>query len=270
MAWIQSHQALERHPKTLDLASTMEWSIDETIGKLHRFWWWCVDYAEDGDLRKHINRLPLALGLVGDVGSKFLIEMKRVGFIDTQPNLRVHDWWTYHGYYLRAKYRHSSEKWERIKDLYPDSSDIDMSMSAYQTTPKLHKAKDIKKLTDIERTCRAAVLYLNEKTGRHYDPDRKITLSKISGRIKEGFTYEDCVLVIDEKVMQWGDDQKMRKFIRPETLFAPSHFEDYLQEAKERKGVKHGGKTDAGADRQDPKGDRKAKLRAAAKPLDVH
>ena len=33
--------------------------------------------------------------------------------------------------------------------------------------------------------------------------------------------------------MDWKDNQDMQKYLRPNTLFAPSHFDDYLNEAKE-------------------------------------
>lgn len=270
MAWIESHQALERHPKTLDLMTSMGWDLSQTIGYLHRFWWWVVDYAEDGDLRKHGNHYAISLGLTGEVADKFVTEMKRIGFIDTQPNLRVHDWWAYHGYYLRSKYRHSKEKWERIRDLYPDDSDMDMSITADKTPPHTLKTSKTSNLIQTKDLCRPVIEYLNEKTGRHYDPERNSTISKVASRLKEGFTTQDCMLVIDEKVMQWGNSEKMRRFLRPETLFAPSHFEDYLQEAKERKGVGHGKTTaNAGAGRSDTRTDRKTAIRATEKPVDM-
>ena len=40
----------------------------------------------------------------------------------------------------------------------------------------------------------------------------------------------DFKKVIDLKVSQWMGDNKMRKFLRPATLFIPSHFDDYLNE----------------------------------------
>ena len=270
MAWIESHQALERHPKTLDLMTSMGWDLSQTIGNLHRFWWWCVDYAEDGDLRKHGNRYAIALGMTGETADKFVTEMRRISFIDTDPYLRVHDWWHYHGYSLRAKYRQNKEKWERVRELHAGMSTT-LSTTPSGTSPHtdIPLPTDIHLPTNIQILCRQIVAYLNEKTGRKYDPDRKSTVSKISARIKEGFTLDDALAVIDTKWAEWGASDKMRKFVRPETLFAPSHFEDYLQEAKERKGVKDGKGADAGTDKSDPRADRKAKLRAAAKPVDM-
>lgn len=130
MAWIESHQALERHPKTLSLTAAMGWDLDTTIGKLHRFWWWCVDYAEDGDLRKHNDSIiGAAVGLNGDEASKFVKAMKAACWLDSAPYFRVHDWWFYIGRFLRVKYKTSHpEKWKAVMTAYtgrePDETDI--------------------------------------------------------------------------------------------------------------------------------------------------
>ena len=52
MAWIESHQDLLDHPKILRLSRTLGVSKNEAIGVAHRFWWWALKYAEDGDLRR--------------------------------------------------------------------------------------------------------------------------------------------------------------------------------------------------------------------------
>ena len=69
--------------------------------------------------------------------------------------------------------------------------------------------------------------FLNEKTGRHFK-ECKETERLINGRINEGYTVEDFKKVIDKKVNEWKDDSKMATFLRPSTLFAPSHFDEYL------------------------------------------
>lgn len=119
MSWIESHQALERHPKTLKLTTEMGWSVDAAIGKLHRFWWWCVDYAENGDLSKYNDQvIGGGVGLAGDEAKKFVDAMITAIWIDRSPYLRVHDWWTYIGRFLQVKYKNYPEKWMEIKALY--------------------------------------------------------------------------------------------------------------------------------------------------------
>lgn len=116
----------------------MGWDADIAIGKLMRFWWWCVDYAEDGDLRKHSPaRLAVAVGLQASDGQAFFHAMVKSGWIDEQPHLRVHDWWDYIGPFLRTKYRHHSDKWQKVKDLYVKDSVSDAATKPNLTKPNL-------------------------------------------------------------------------------------------------------------------------------------
>ena len=57
---------------------------------------------------------------------------------------------------------------------------------------------------------------------------RKETERLINGRLSEGYTVDDFKIVIDKKCKEWKDDAKMSSFLRPSTLFAPSHFDEYL------------------------------------------
>ena len=71
--------------------------------------------------------------------------------------------------------------------------------------------------------------YLNAKLGTRYKKS-KSTTSQIKARLEEGHTVDDFKTVIDKKVRSWKDDPKMSQYLRPETLFRPSHFESYLNE----------------------------------------
>ena len=50
----------------------------------------------------------------------------------------------------------------------------------------------------------------------------------INGRLSEGYTVEDFKKVIDNMQTEWGNDEKMSQYLRPSTLFAPTHFPEYL------------------------------------------
>ena len=82
---------------------------------------------------------------------------------------------------------------------------------------------------DIDNTlscCDEIIRYLNEKAETHYR-DSKETIKLIKARTKEGYTVEDFKKVIDKKAREWkGTERAM--YLRPSTLFAPSHFEEYL------------------------------------------
>ena len=72
------------------------------------------------------------------------------------------------------------------------------------------------------------ILYLNEKSNATYTPN-KTNMTYIVARLKDGFTINDFKRVIDKKSSQWlGTPQQ--KYLRPNTLFLPSKFENYLNE----------------------------------------
>lgn len=119
MAWIESHQQIERHPKTLKLMELMDWSLNETVGALHRFWWWCIDFAEDGDLQKFTDtQLGCAVGIYGDQAKGFVGAMLEACWLDRVPYFRVHDWWDYAGRFLQVKYKAVPEKWQVVRAKY--------------------------------------------------------------------------------------------------------------------------------------------------------
>ena len=118
--WIESHQEILNHPKTIRLSHLMGWSINETIGVLHRFWWWCLSYAEDGNLSKFTEEdINVAVGLNSENKSKLVDSMINSGLLDKTPVLRVHDWFDYAGRYLKAKYHETNpRKIEKIRKTY--------------------------------------------------------------------------------------------------------------------------------------------------------
>ena len=61
-------------------------------------------------------------------------------------------------------------------------------------------------------------------------PDRR---NKISTLLKKGFEIKDFEDVIIFKRKEWRDSD-MKKHLVPETLFAPSHFENYLDQARNK------------------------------------
>lgn len=75
--------------------------------------------------------------------------------------------------------------------------------------------------------------YLNERMGTHYG-ESKETVRLINGRMNEGFTVDDFKKVIDKKVKEWKGTEHAC-YIRPSTLFAPSHFEEYLNAPEKEK-----------------------------------
>ena len=100
----------------------------------------------------------------------------------------------------------------------------------YQLTKQLTN-KDIKDIVEHSPTepvpYQEVVEYLNQKTGKNFKHTSKVTQRHIRARFAEGFTVNDFKQVIDKKCSDWLRDQKMKEYLRPETLFG-TKFESYL------------------------------------------
>jgi uncharacterized phage protein (TIGR02220 family) len=80
--------------------------------------------------------------------------------------------------------------------------------------------------------------YLNERSGSRYrarSPDGKVSAMAefVIARLKQGYSDEESKSVIDVKCKQWLGDDRMAKYLTPETLFRRSNFERYLAECEE-------------------------------------
>ena len=71
--------------------------------------------------------------------------------------------------------------------------------------------------------------FLNEKTGRRYEPVDE-TLKPIIARLRGGSTVDDLRAVVAKKCREWAGDEKMNGFLRPKTLFNRTNFAQYQGE----------------------------------------
>lgn len=69
--------------------------------------------------------------------------------------------------------------------------------------------------------------YLNEKAGTRYRPTAKKARELIRARWAEHYTIDDFKRVIDNMCARWKGT-KFEQYLQPSTLFAPSHFDEYL------------------------------------------
>lgn len=88
------------------------------------------------------------------------------------------------------------------------------------------------------------IRYLNARTQSSFKAGSKATRSRIRARFREGFKAEDFKKVIDVKCAEWLHDDKMAKYLRPETLFG-AKFEGYLNQAPAQEVGGISGKTTA-------------------------
>lgn len=79
--------------------------------------------------------------------------------------------------------------------------------------------------TDAESLSLSLISYLNEKTGSRYRP--KSAEQRIQNLLEQGYSEADMRKVIDRKYSEWFNDEKMRDYLRPSTLFG-NKFSEYL------------------------------------------
>jgi uncharacterized phage protein (TIGR02220 family) len=87
---------------------------------------------------------------------------------------------------------------------------------------KNEKSEELSEIKEV-------IEYLNQSIGAHYKLTTQKTKSFIRARLREGFTVDDFKTVIDKKSRAWLNDERMQKYLRPETLFG-TKFEGYLNE----------------------------------------
>jgi hypothetical protein len=99
MAWVESHQALGHHPKTIRLAELLKVRVPEAVGLLHFLWWWALDYAPNG-LVPAADKPTVAHACLwhrkpDDLWSALLT----AGFVEEAglDVLKIHDWMDYAG-----------------------------------------------------------------------------------------------------------------------------------------------------------------------------
>ena len=98
MAWIELHQSVWTHKKTVMLAALLD--IDEIYAAAHmtKLWTWALDNAQDGDLSGLPAKvIAFGAGWKGDA-DEFVSAAIQAGWIDQEGDrLFLHDWFDYAG-----------------------------------------------------------------------------------------------------------------------------------------------------------------------------
>lgn len=109
------------------------------------------------------------------------------------------------------------------------------NQTVYQMEPQVRLGKDSIDKYIVEQNStgypfKEIIEYLNNRSGKNYRYTTKATQKHIRARFEEGFSLEDFKRVIDWKTSEWLGNDKMERYLRPETLFG-TKFESYLNES---------------------------------------
>lgn len=96
MAWIEAHQGLANHIKTIKLRKLLKIKKIEAVGILFMFWWWSLDNAPDGDISSlDDSDISEIVEYKSKSGVSVLAALIESGFVD--ENKHIHDWHEYAG-----------------------------------------------------------------------------------------------------------------------------------------------------------------------------
>ena len=83
-----------------------------------------------------------------------------------------------------------------------------------------------------EQIAKEILQHLNNRAGKRFEANES-NLKFIFDRLNAGETPEMLKKIIDVKTWEWLENMKMKKFLRPETLFNATKFQSYKQEVLE-------------------------------------
>ena len=126
------------------------------------------------------------------------------------------------GFDEKVKYNNTRVNNTRVNNI--ESSNPDTTQKNLQSD-KFNIVSQAKREPDIEKI----LSHLNKKTGSNYQTRNQTVKKLIEKHFKSGYEVEDFLTVIEKKCLEWGKDEKMKKYIRPVTLFG-NKFEQYLEE----------------------------------------
>ena len=133
---------------------------------------------------------------------------------------------------IRQQTRERVRKHRNQKQLIEGSSDVTLHVTHGNATEE--ELEEDKNREDKEVTpslpYKNIIKHLNNEADKKYKHTTGKTQTLIKARFNEGFNEDDFINVIDNMVKEWKGDNKMDRYLRPETLFG-TKFESYLNQA---------------------------------------
>lgn len=201
MAWIESHQSLSRHRKTLKTAGRLSVDRHKLIGHLHELWWWALDnVGVDGKLAE---MTPFEIGLAaqwdGD-HDEFVRALIDGGFIDDDGGcLALHDWYDYAGKLIerrlqereRSQQRRAQAKKEAKQDAKPTKEQpADDHRSTVGTVPN--------------RTVPNSTIDSKDSVAKRFDDD-SIPM-KLAMHLKKEILNQDPSTKVPDDLTNWATE----------------------------------------------------------------
>lgn len=180
--------------------------------------------------------------------------LKAIYLLDTNPNLELEDPILQGIFILMKGYINSNEKRyaekclknsenarkkreeRELEEIRADANEGDNIQLGTIVSERMQtKADDNEDVRNAPDKSYSLIIFniishLNIKAHKKFRTNSKIAREYIIARLNDGYTEEDMIRVIDNKVEEWLGDPKMERYLAPDTLFRPKHFERYLNE----------------------------------------
>lgn len=79
---------------------------------------------------------------------------------------------------------------------------------------------------NLNKLAKRVIEFFDKRTGRKFEGS-KSDIEKVIARIREGFSVRTILITIIYMARLWGKNEKMRFYLRPETIFRASKFSGY-------------------------------------------
>jgi hypothetical protein len=113
MAWIEVHQSLPTHPKTLEAAMLLEVPEAEVVGHMVCLWVWAIDAKPDGQLDLSKPRIIARAAQWDKEPGRFVDALVAVRFLDEDG--AIHDWDDYTGRLMERRERTNEQTRARMQ-----------------------------------------------------------------------------------------------------------------------------------------------------------
>lgn len=116
----------------------------------------------------------------------------------------------------------------KIKEFYQDLITLHEAeyivWSGYAAAKRSLNEKDDPNVAEV-------IVFMNKLYGRNFNPDSKYATKGLRERLTE-HSVQDIKAVVANRYVEWKDDAVMEKHLNPTTIFRPSKFDKYIEEAK--------------------------------------
>lgn len=156
--WIESHDDLPGHPKTIRVHNSTGIPIATIIGGLHCLWYWALKYRQDGDLTGIDDRTLWSISFPGQATKGLgrpkawvnaLLEAGgegRYGFLERHEDgkTEIHDWYDFAGKLIERRKRDARRKSRGRPVDFRGSSDGTPRPPTQQSVPTHQPSKPIR------------------------------------------------------------------------------------------------------------------------------